>query len=93
MPLRIGPLSIRIVYQSALPPALCRWKTFRGVKESLPWVVATSDTGRRNASRTPMEMLPFYRARYCAESWGRLPSTMAGSVVQIDNAKLLQLNI
>ena len=83
---RIGPLSMRIVYQSVLVPALCRRKTFRGVKESMPRVVAITATGRRNASRTPMGRPPFCRASYCAGSWGRLPSTMAGSVVQIDCA-------
>jgi hypothetical protein len=50
--------------------------------------VAISAKGHQNAFNTPMGIPPFYRARYCAGSWGRLPSNMAGSIFQIVNAKL-----
>ena len=78
--------SLRILSRVVALPALCRRKTFRGVKESLPRVVAIAAMSRRNASRTPMGRPPFCRASYCAGSWGRLPSTMAGSTARIDCA-------
>lgn len=68
--------------------AIYRRRTYLGVKESLPLVVAVSATGRRSICRTPMEMPPFTRARYCVGYWERLPSTTEGTTIRIYVAKV-----
>lgn len=73
----------------ALPSAVCLAEAPCGMSRSLLPVSAVSAMSRRNASRTPMEMPPVCRNRYCVGSWKRLLSAVAGNMTLNGGSSLL----